>query len=59
MVISETMVGGLIGRAGSNISRIRTESGAMIKVCLGKIDVVNSTIYCLICYISHVLGVNE
>lgn len=34
MVISETMVGGLIGRAGSNISRIRTESGAMIKVCV-------------------------
>ncbi|KNA20449.1 hypothetical protein SOVF_052260 [Spinacia oleracea] len=36
MVISETMVGGLIGRAGSNISRIRTESGAMIKVFGGK-----------------------
>lgn len=32
MVISETMVGGLIGRCGSNISRIRNESGAMIKV---------------------------
>ncbi|XP_074280022.1 uncharacterized protein LOC141605231 [Silene latifolia] len=36
MVISETMVGGLIGRAGSNIGRIRTESGAMIKVFGGK-----------------------
>lgn len=36
MVISETMVGGLIGRAGSNISRIRTETGAMIKVFGGK-----------------------
>lgn len=34
MVISETMVGGLIGRCGSNISRIRNESGAMIKVAL-------------------------
>ncbi|KAK9749181.1 hypothetical protein RND81_02G107500 [Saponaria officinalis] len=33
MVISETMVGGLIGRSGSNIGRIRNESGAMIKVC--------------------------
>jgi len=32
MLISETMVGGLIGRCGSNISRIRNESGAMIKV---------------------------
>lgn len=32
MVISETLVGGLIGRCGSNISRIRNESGAMIKV---------------------------
>ncbi|KAK6920360.1 K Homology domain, type 1 [Dillenia turbinata] len=32
MVISETMVGGLIGRCGSNISRIRNESGAVIKV---------------------------
>lgn len=32
MMISETLVGGLIGRCGSNISRIRNESGAMIKV---------------------------
>ncbi|XP_021911322.1 uncharacterized protein LOC110825167 isoform X3 [Carica papaya] len=32
MVISETLVGGLIGRCGSNISRIRNESGAMIKL---------------------------
>uniref|UniRef100_A0A2P2KZR4 Uncharacterized protein MANES_01G271900 n=1 Tax=Rhizophora mucronata TaxID=61149 RepID=A0A2P2KZR4_RHIMU len=32
MMISETLVGGLIGRCGSNISRIRSESGAMIKV---------------------------
>lgn len=32
MLISESLVGGLIGRCGSNISRIRTESGAMIKV---------------------------
>ncbi|GMH21649.1 hypothetical protein Nepgr_023491 [Nepenthes gracilis] len=31
MLIPETMVGGLIGRCGSNISRIRNESGAMIK----------------------------
>ncbi|XP_058756134.1 flowering locus K homology domain-like [Vicia villosa] len=36
MLISETMVGGLIGRSGSNISRIRNESGAMIKVYGGK-----------------------
>uniref|UniRef100_A0A162A6C3 K Homology domain-containing protein n=1 Tax=Daucus carota subsp. sativus TaxID=79200 RepID=A0A162A6C3_DAUCS len=36
MMISETMVGGLIGRCGSNISRIRTESGAAIKVHGGK-----------------------
>lgn len=32
MLISETLVGGLIGRGGSNISRIRNESGATIKV---------------------------
>ncbi|CAL0302898.1 unnamed protein product [Lupinus luteus] len=36
MLISETMVGGLIGRCGANISRIRNESGAMIKVYGGK-----------------------
>ncbi|KAH0998107.1 hypothetical protein GBA52_021971, partial [Prunus armeniaca] len=36
MVISETLVGGLIGRCGSNIQRIRNESGAMIKVYGGK-----------------------
>ncbi|KAJ7950824.1 KH domain-containing protein [Quillaja saponaria] len=36
MLISETMVGGLIGRCGSNISRIRNESGATIKVHGGK-----------------------
>ncbi|KAA8520458.1 hypothetical protein F0562_014714 [Nyssa sinensis] len=36
MMISETMVGGLIGRCGSNISRIRSESGATIKVYGGK-----------------------
>ncbi|KAL6130587.1 hypothetical protein ACLB2K_068966 [Fragaria x ananassa] len=36
MMISETMVGGLIGRCGSNISRIRNETGAMIKVYGGK-----------------------
>ncbi|TXG62536.1 hypothetical protein EZV62_009530 [Acer yangbiense] len=36
MMISDTMVGGLIGRCGSNISRIRNESGAMIKVYGGK-----------------------
>ncbi|KAM2039802.1 hypothetical protein ACFX1T_013210 [Malus domestica] len=36
MVISETLVGGLIGRNGSNISRIRNEPGAMIKVYGGK-----------------------
>ncbi|KAL8091950.1 RNA-binding KH domain-containing protein PEPPER-like [Apium graveolens] len=36
MMISEAMVGGLIGRCGSNISRIRTESGAAIKVHGGK-----------------------
>ncbi|XP_021911320.1 uncharacterized protein LOC110825167 isoform X1 [Carica papaya] len=35
MVISETLVGGLIGRCGSNISRIRNESGAMIKQVYG------------------------
>lgn len=32
MMISEAMVGGLIGRCGSNIARIRSESGATIKV---------------------------
>lgn len=32
MLVSEPIVGGLIGRCGSNISRIRTESGAAIKV---------------------------
>ncbi|KAK1418482.1 hypothetical protein QVD17_27627 [Tagetes erecta] len=36
MMISETFIGGLIGRGGSNISRIRTESGATIKVHGGK-----------------------
>ncbi|KAM0031012.1 putative K domain-containing protein [Helianthus debilis subsp. tardiflorus] len=36
MMISETFIGGLIGRCGSNISRIRTESGATIKVHGGK-----------------------
>ncbi|KAK3430078.1 hypothetical protein EUGRSUZ_E01578 [Eucalyptus grandis] len=36
MLISETLVGGLIGRSGSNISRIRNESGATIKVYGGK-----------------------
>ncbi|KAL6125829.1 hypothetical protein ACLB2K_073880 [Fragaria x ananassa] len=36
MMISETMVGGLIGRCGSNISRIRNETGTMIKVYGGK-----------------------
>ncbi|KAA8515869.1 hypothetical protein F0562_019048 [Nyssa sinensis] len=36
MMISETLVGGLIGRCGSNISRIRSESGATIKVHGGK-----------------------
>ncbi|XP_054784261.1 flowering locus K homology domain-like [Prosopis cineraria] len=36
MLISETLVGGLIGRCGSNISRIRNESGATIKVYGGK-----------------------
>ncbi|XP_027160613.1 poly(rC)-binding protein 4-like [Coffea eugenioides] len=32
IMVPESMVGGLIGRCGSNISRIRTESGATIKV---------------------------
>lgn len=32
MMISETLVGGLIGKQGYNISRIRNESGATIKV---------------------------
>ncbi|XWS45837.1 hypothetical protein CRYUN_Cryun14cG0013900 [Craigia yunnanensis] len=36
MVVSETFIGGLIGRCGSNISRIRIESGATIKVYGGK-----------------------
>ncbi|XP_047321429.1 poly(rC)-binding protein 4-like [Impatiens glandulifera] len=36
MLVLESMVGGLIGRCGSNISRIRTESGAAIKVHGGK-----------------------
>ncbi|XP_022756943.1 RNA-binding KH domain-containing protein PEPPER-like [Durio zibethinus] len=36
MVVSETFIGGLIGRSGSNISRIRIESGATIKVYGGK-----------------------
>ena len=33
MMVSETIVGGLIGRCGSNFSRIRSESGAASKVC--------------------------
>ncbi|KAL3516881.1 hypothetical protein ACH5RR_023783 [Cinchona calisaya] len=36
IMVPEPMVGGLIGRCGSNISRIRTESGATIKVYGGK-----------------------
>ncbi|KAG6575260.1 Flowering locus K-likey domain protein, partial [Cucurbita argyrosperma subsp. sororia] len=36
MLISETLVGGLIGIGGFNISRIRNESGATIKVCGGR-----------------------
>ncbi|XP_042508885.1 KH domain-containing protein At4g18375-like isoform X2 [Macadamia integrifolia] len=32
MMVPETMVGGLIGKCGCNISKIRTESGATIKV---------------------------
>ncbi|XP_043716088.1 poly(rC)-binding protein 3-like isoform X2 [Telopea speciosissima] len=32
MMVPETMVGGLIGKCGCNISRIRTESGATVKV---------------------------
>ncbi|CAK9146200.1 unnamed protein product [Ilex paraguariensis] len=32
MMVPESLVGGLIGRCGSNISRIRSESGATIKV---------------------------
>ncbi|KAG7025337.1 RNA-binding KH domain-containing protein PEPPER [Cucurbita argyrosperma subsp. argyrosperma] len=36
MLISETLVGGLIGIGGFNISRIRNESGATIKVALAK-----------------------
>lgn len=36
MMVPETMMGGLIGRSGSNISRIRVESGAVIKVHGGK-----------------------
>ncbi|CAH9147308.1 unnamed protein product [Cuscuta epithymum] len=36
MLIPETLAGGLIGRCGANISRIRTESGATIKVHGGK-----------------------
>ncbi|KAF8380548.1 hypothetical protein HHK36_028036 [Tetracentron sinense] len=36
MMISETLVGGLIGKCGSNISKIRLESGAMIKVAGGR-----------------------
>ncbi|XVE76871.1 hypothetical protein DITRI_Ditri13aG0015100 [Diplodiscus trichospermus] len=36
MVVSETFIGGVIGRCGSNISRIRIESGATIKVYGGK-----------------------
>ncbi|XP_058085237.1 uncharacterized protein LOC131232778 isoform X2 [Magnolia sinica] len=36
MMISESLVGGLIGKHGSNISKIRSESGATIKVTGGK-----------------------
>lgn len=32
LLISEAHVGGLIGKQGSNISKIRNESGATIKV---------------------------
>ncbi|PIA50287.1 hypothetical protein AQUCO_01300791v1 [Aquilegia coerulea] len=36
MTVPETLVGGLIGKGGSNISRIRNESGATIKVSGGR-----------------------
>ncbi|KAK4379458.1 hypothetical protein RND71_001320 [Anisodus tanguticus] len=36
MLVPESLAGGLIGRCGSNISRIRAESGATIKVHGGK-----------------------
>ncbi|KAL6005086.1 hypothetical protein ACLOJK_005647 [Asimina triloba] len=36
IMISEALVGGLIGKNGSNISKIRMESGATIKVTGGK-----------------------
>ncbi|KAL5728369.1 hypothetical protein ACHQM5_001461 [Ranunculus cassubicifolius] len=36
MTILEPLVGGLIGKSGSNISRIRNESGATIKVSGGR-----------------------
>ncbi|KAL3537057.1 hypothetical protein ACH5RR_000423 [Cinchona calisaya] len=36
IMVPESMVGGLIGRCGSSISRIRAESGATIKVYGGK-----------------------
>ncbi|XP_042505445.1 poly(rC)-binding protein 3-like isoform X3 [Macadamia integrifolia] len=32
MMVPETMVGGFIGKCGCNISKIRTESGATVKV---------------------------
>ncbi|XP_024932433.3 RNA-binding KH domain-containing protein PEPPER isoform X2 [Ziziphus jujuba] len=46
MLISETLVGGLIGRCGSNISRIRNESGAMIKRTIG--DALGSSVVFLL-----------
>ncbi|XP_068650736.1 flowering locus K homology domain-like isoform X2 [Aristolochia californica] len=36
MIIAEALIGGLIGKHGSNISMIRRESGATIKVTGGK-----------------------
>ncbi|KAM7276788.1 hypothetical protein ACFE04_018654 [Oxalis oulophora] len=36
MMISEAFIGGLIGKCGSHIAQIRSESGATIKVCGGK-----------------------
>lgn len=44
-MVPENLVGGLIGRFGANISRIRNESGANIKVdFVLMIDIINKMI---------------
>lgn len=45
LMVPENLVGGLIGRFGANISRIRNESGANIKVSICQGDGVYTYIF--------------